>query len=596
MGDLKVGGGLPQIPTDVKRAEEAPAPKLDSIPIKDPVFKRAIDDSGFITSAKGTLQKRMAALIPKGDKFNQKKGIARDLVDSQTSRQKTGEQVADSRGAYEDTFRGKGKVTVGGQPPPVGGYIDGLLGQKSFKVAGREVSLTGDKRAKIATIYNEAYKGTGQAKKSADEISHALQQATPQAATAQLGNIGEPLPAGVKIADFAAAHNALANFAHAIFTDEATKGLYSKEEQDAVVAQVIDRSLDCFQAMQDAGQSVNWRDAAQLVRDNLIKVHHQQTEDHKMVTGSDHGVRHIIQSNVTNTLNALDEIGPSVSPKEKLMAMQIMIDHDLGYTTDAAKGSFKSAKDHPLASTAFTELGIAQPPSSIFNEQDQAFMREAVLAHSYPFGLDQPFKFSNEAERRQSIAGIVSVVDAMGTTRDTKCPAIFREDPCLAVLKQLAHKDISEETARLRLHAAIDGDTSIPPELKESYHQAVDYDVSGFGAGMIMPQFGGTLEGTNMNQGVLSINMQISQDIADLAAVVGDQNAIKAFNKLGEDMVGGLSPDGQAALKQTLVAQEIPITKNEDLKNALGLVAAAVRQSGQPMTVPLGGISITLNP
>jgi hypothetical protein len=103
-----------------------------------------------------------------------------------------------------------------------------------------------------------------------------------------------------------------------------------------------------------------------LVRDNIIKIHYQQKIDHQVISGSDHGVRHVIQGSVANTLNALDQ-AENVSPKEKLMAMQIMIDHDLGYMTDAAKGSFKSAKDHPLASTAFMELGIAQPPSSIFS-------------------------------------------------------------------------------------------------------------------------------------------------------------------------------------------------------------------------------------
>jgi hypothetical protein len=185
----------------------------------------------------------------------------------------------------------------------------------------------------------------------------------------------------------------------------------------------------------------------------------------------------------------------------------------------------------------------------------------------------------------------------MGTTQDTKCPAIFREDPCLAILKQLAHKDIDNNEAKRRMHDAIDANTSISPDVRAGYHLAVDYDVNSSGAGMIMPQFGGTLNSTSMNEGVLSINMQISQDIADLATVVGDQNAIKAFNKLGEDMVSGLSADGRNALKQTLVRQGV-LKEGDELnpRTALGEVAKAVQRSGQSMTVPLGGISITLKP
>ncbi|MDR0740530.1 MAG: hypothetical protein LBF34_02350 [Puniceicoccales bacterium] len=35
-----------------------------------------------------------------------------------------------------------------------------------------------------------------------------------------------------------------------------------------------------------------------LVRDNLIKVHHQQTVDHQVISGSDHGVRKWLQRNL----------------------------------------------------------------------------------------------------------------------------------------------------------------------------------------------------------------------------------------------------------------------------------------------------------
>jgi hypothetical protein len=313
----------------------------------------------------------------------------------------------------------------------------------------------------------------------------------------------------------------------------------------------------------------------------------------------------VIQSNVAHTLNALDQVA-NVSPKEKLMAMQIMIDHDLGYTTDAAKGSFKSAKDHPLASAAYLELGGQN--SGIFTGPELDFMRDAVLKHSYPFGLDQPFNFpaGDDADaqkvRQTAIAGVISVVDAMGTTQDTKCPAIFREQPYLEILLGMAIKEgeaghISEETAKLRLHAAIDQDTNLSPDVRAGYHQAVDYDVSKFGAGMILPQFGGELQSTSMDQGVLGINMQISQETQVLAAVFGDQNAIKAFNKLGEDMIKGLSADGRDQLEQVLIDRGV-LKEGDKLneKTALGKVAEAVQKSKQPMTVPLGGISITLKP
>jgi hypothetical protein len=56
-------------------------------------------------------------------------------------------------------------------------------------------------------------------------------------------------------------------------------------------------------------------DAMKLIRDNLIKIHHQQTVDHQVISGSDHGVRYVVQSNVAHTLHALDQFGENVSAK-----------------------------------------------------------------------------------------------------------------------------------------------------------------------------------------------------------------------------------------------------------------------------------------
>ncbi|MDR0740561.1 MAG: hypothetical protein LBF34_02510, partial [Puniceicoccales bacterium] len=579
-------GGLPQIPIDTSRAQEALAgPKLTPVPhAKLP--NQASEQSDITPGALAARTAAQPQVRANALKAGWKGTIVHDANTASAARHETARTIGNRTANYQQPFQKGGSITVSGSKPGAPGYIEGLLDAKtdakpipSFEVRGRSVALPENNRDRIAVVYEQAYKGTEQVQRSANEISHALQQATPQAATAQLGNIGAPIPADVSIGDFTTARNALVDFAHAIFTDEATKGLYSKEEQDAVIAQVIDRALDYFQAMDNPSGTVNWRDAAQLVRDNLIKIHHQQTEDHKMLTGSDHGVRHVIQSNVANTLNALDEIGPVVSPKEKLMAMQIMIDHDLGYTTDAAKGSFKSAKDHPLASTAFMELGIAQPPSSIFNEQDRKFMQEAVLAHSYPFGLDKPFNFpaGDDADaqkaRQTAIAGVISVVDAMGTTGDTKCPALFREGLNFDILANLAMasnklKDLNaqikanperandpgvaalikdleaaETEAKQMMHGVVDQalqDGKISQEVADGYKQAIDFDMNSIGAGMMVPQFGGELIGTSMESVAgghrLNIEFGVSENVKNLAAVFGDQDVVQAFDKAAKDL------------------------------------------------------------
>jgi hypothetical protein len=312
--------------------------------------------------------------------------------------------------------------------------------------------------------------------------------------------------------------------------------LYSADEQAAVKELVIGKALEYAKAA-----DIDVNKAMQLVRDNLIKIHHQQTVDHRVISGSDHGVRHVVQSNVAHTLNALDSerLSGLVSPKEKLMAMQIMIDHDLGYTLDAARGSLDASKDHPLASAAYLEFG--KQNSSIFTDDDQKFMRDAVLKHSYPFGLDQPLDFANN--KGQAIANIISIVDAMGVTANTKCPALYREVLDRAALGQLARSE-NPEALKQHLHSIINQAVTagrISGEVAEGYHQALDYDVNQFGAKkMISPQFGGQLIETQMEQveggHALHITFGVSERIQHLATAFGDEVALNAFKKAGEDL------------------------------------------------------------
>jgi hypothetical protein len=225
------------------------------------------------------------------------------------------------------------------------------------------------------------------------------------------------------------------------------------------------------------------------------------------------------------------------------MAMQIMIDHDLGYTLDAAKGSFNAAKDHPLASAAYLEMGGQN--SGIFSPEEQAYMQEAVLKHSYPFGLDQPLDFS-ENNKGQAIANLISIVDAMGVTANTKCPALYREVLDRAALERLAQSD--GPAVMQELHGIIDQaveNGKISRDVAEGYHQALNYDVSKFGAkNMILPQFGGQLLGTEMESTdnedppkhfALHLNFGVSEDVRILAGLLGD-DSVKAFSKMVGDL------------------------------------------------------------
>jgi hypothetical protein len=291
------------------------------------------------------------------------------------------------------------------------------------------------------------------------------------------------------------------------------------------------------------------------------------------------------------------------------MAMQIMIDHDLGYTTDAAKGDFGAAKDHPLASAAYLELGGQN--SGVFSPDEQAYMQDAVLKHSYPFGLDKPLDFTNNKE--QAIANLISIVDAMGVTANTKCPALYREVLTPEIMQELAMDDGPE--IRKNLHAIIDQavtDGKISPEAAEGYHMALDYDASQWGAkNMILQQFGGQLLGTTMEdlgnrQYSLYLDFGVSQDIELLATLFGGRgeieqfnNATKAFGKMVGDLPFQPFPEELAAAEAKRAEKRAAGTREEDLPpmptvTDLG-ARARMAEEGHTQNLSTGGaVRITL--
>ncbi|MDR1173520.1 MAG: hypothetical protein LBK24_01860, partial [Puniceicoccales bacterium] len=102
--------------------------------------------------------------------------------------------------------------------------------------------------------------------------------------------------------------------------------------------------------------------------------------------------------------------------------------------------------------------------------------------------------------------------------------------------RELMHEMIENAVNNTELPA----DKRISREVAEGYHQAVDYDMSAFGGGMILPQFGGQLLGTKIEPSgdgyALHINFGVSKNIKNLAAAFGNEDVVGAFTKLVKDL------------------------------------------------------------
>lgn len=165
----------------------------------------------------------------------------------------------------------------------------------------------------------------------------------------------------------------------------------------------------------------------QLVRDNARKLVYQHAVDKAVFSGSDHGFRHIVNGNIRfaeQMVRSLREKGVVVSAKDQVILHQVMIDHDLGYTTGAAQAprAWDASKDHPLVSARYVEDNKDYYVDR-FGEEGYQAMHGAILNHSYPRLEYQ--SDGQEVVHEGLIRGISSTVDSLGVTVETKTPEFF---------------------------------------------------------------------------------------------------------------------------------------------------------------------------
>lgn len=622
-----------------KTSYEAPTirPFLGVQKLNLPDSKRYVEDFQNPSKEQKPLEKRGFGIVDKGALDQLKKSATKKTITS--SERQEAQQITKKTDSY-GTRQVIREVTNQYEEGKDVHTEDAKKLKEKVTKDGYIANNDGADRETIENLYSK-YKSSVQAAVSAMDIRKGLEAVTPNASDQNPLSFGGMAFAGCPQAVLNDDNKALVCGelkAIANSLSSSMPGLYSEEEAGAVKEYVIDKFLNyCQQAEISADK------AYCLIRDNLLKIHYQQKTDHQMITGSDHGVRHIIQSNVKNTLMVLDKIHEGILnaakndpnstesqsqleknfAKQKLMAAQVMIDHDLGYTLDAAKGSFDAAKDHPLASTAFVDPQFGGKPTyGIFSDTEVPQMQDAILKHSYPFALDKPLENNWE-----SVEKVISIIDAMGVTADTKMPAIFRNEPYSGFLKELAEFDTSslqkeladlrgkltrydgdnfkqekekleskieqkekeikdeikqkEEEIRNKIYEAIDNDVKngkFSEQLGEEYKQAAEFDLNQYGATLIRPQTAGELIDvgvTALRDGKFRMDVQfgVSQD---------EKASLGAFEKLGNDFPG------------TTKDAKGEITKGRE---AILKAAENCRNTKQAQTIEIGScVQIKLQP
>ncbi|MDP3771274.1 MAG: hypothetical protein Q8R16_03165, partial [bacterium] len=186
--------------------------------------------------------------------------------------------------------------------------------------------------------------------------------------------------------------------------------------------------------------------AYEAMRDNARKIAFQTKLDKRVFSGSDHGTRHICEGcthfseQLMGSLGGLE--GVDFKNQDEVLIRQIVIDHDIGYTTDAAqaKGGFEASKDHPCAGCDFVESNKEYYVEK-YGEEGYEIIRDVVLNHSYAqseYGGTRPAAEEDELTyNRDLIRSVVSTVDAMGATAETKAMDMFRYPETIEILQNV---------------------------------------------------------------------------------------------------------------------------------------------------------------
>ena len=182
-----------------------------------------------------------------------------------------------------------------------------------------------------------------------------------------------------------------------------------------------------------------------LIRDNQRKLAHQAVFDKLKLTGSDHGVTHLLDGNMKLAEKAMDDM--HMSPEDRILVRQALIDHDMGYTMegirtkDAATGLFAFTKDHPIYSTLYVE-GHRAMYEKFFGKEGYDIIHDAVLDHSVVMTkrrskLDALKYTPGKGFNADAIRAVTSMVDCLGTTADVKTGTIYTHPEIIGSMQKL---------------------------------------------------------------------------------------------------------------------------------------------------------------
>lgn len=319
-------------------------------------------------------------------------------------------------------------------------------------------------------------------------------------------------------------------------------------EESAVIQQEVETFNRIYH---EAYPEADAAKAYELVRDNARKLTYQTKRDKQVFSGSDHGIKHILQGNMNfadQMITSLEAQGLDVSAKDNILIRQIITDHDCGYTCGCgqAKKGFEASKDHPVFSAKFVEANKGYYTDK-FGTEGYDVIQSSILNHSYPTALPQTFV---EGEiHTDLVRSISSTVDSLGVTAETKTPLFFTTPEAVRPLLKLRlameilpkgsedyKKVFQNVVAELKTAAVLEQN----PDRQAGYLRSIDNFFNEFTAETTLGHYTGVVDSVSVvrkadGKLVPQVDMQMSRIHALLGNMFGGKAEGQAFRKAMED-------------------------------------------------------------
>lgn len=156
----------------------------------------------------------------------------------------------------------------------------------------------------------------------------------------------------------------------------------SKISRPMVEKYVDDMSETISEAISDGSMGgASQADIDEFMREDVKRLVHQEIETRRRSLG-DHGVRHVAGNakSSMSMLNELQQHGIKVTGKQKLMAMAIQANHDMGYTVGAVATDISKGGEHKNQSKVLADEEKGRY-DKIFGAEDSDKMRTIIHTH-----------------------------------------------------------------------------------------------------------------------------------------------------------------------------------------------------------------------